>query len=254
MDPNKYDWHRHNVFHHLERAKEVFYHENEARGRGAYTTSEILSLARGSTSGVLEMEDDMNIANEEFIDNIASDEDTNEQQRYNQEAEVNNNASLVRRSGTESLHSDKPRQRRKVGHVYERLEDLMENVSRSLAAPLTINGRLENEDHRAIREAMNVLKERFSGESTALHMRMGEIWSKEPNRAVAFLESNKKVQKRIVKKEREALAAMEWGDDSDDSGRIWFREVGFLIMDYCRGWNPCCIWSSLKGLVFLCGV
>ena len=49
-------------------------------------------------------------------------------------------------------------------------------------------------------------------------MHMGEIWSAEPNRAIAFVNSPKKVQKRIIQKEKEALGAVELENDSDVLG------------------------------------
>ena len=165
------------------------------------------------------MDDDMTIANEETIDNIGLDEGTTELERPNQEAEASSNASLARRrSGTESLQSDRPRQRRKMDPFQERLCDMVGSITQSLAAPVVMSGTLQNEGQRAIGEAIGILSDRFSKESSALHMHMGEIWSAEPNRAIAFVNSPKKVQKRIIQKEKEALGAVELENDSDVLG------------------------------------
>ena len=197
----------------------MFGHENEARGRGALTASEMSNLVKNSTTGVLDMDDDMTIANEEIIDNIGLDEGTTELERPNQEAEASSNASLARRrSGTESLQSDRPRQRRKMDPFQERLCDMVGSITQSLAAPVVMGGTLQNEGQRAIGEAIGILSDRFSKESSALHMHMGEIWSAEPNRAIAFVNSPKKVQKRIIQKEKEALGAVELENDSDVLG------------------------------------
>lgn len=197
----------------------MFGHENEARGRGALTASEMSNLVKNSTTGVLDMDDDMTIANEEIIDNIGLDEGTTELERPNQEAEASSNASLARRrSGTESLQSDRPRQRRKMDPFQERLCDMVGSITQSLAAPVVMSGTLQNEGQRAIGEAIGILSDRFSKESSALHMHMGEIWSAEPNRAIAFVNSPKKVQKRIIQKEKEALGAVELENDSDVLG------------------------------------
>ena len=53
----------------------MFGHENEARGSGALTTSMIFNLAKNSTTGVLEMDNDMNTTNKEVIDNISLNKD-----------------------------------------------------------------------------------------------------------------------------------------------------------------------------------
>ena len=174
------------------------------------------------------MDNDVGIADEGIIDNLGSDEDTTELERPNQEAEAISNASLARRrSGTESLHSSRPRQRRKMDPLHERLGDLMESITRSLAAPVVVSGTLntvaQNEDHQAIGEAIHILRERFSKESSALHMRMGEIWSENPNRAIAFAKSSKNVQKRMIRKEKEALGR---GYSSYGSGYLSYAKVG----------------------------
>ena len=80
------------------------------------------------------------------------------------------------------------------------LGDLMESITWSLAAPVVINGTLntiaQNKGHRAIGEAIDILRELFSKESSALHMRMGQMWSAEPNRAIVFVKSQKKRSKK----------------------------------------------------------
>ena len=185
----------------------MFGHENEARGRGALTASEMSNLVKNSTTGVLDMDDDMTIANEEIIDNIGLDEGTTELERPNQEAEASSNASLARRrSGTESLQSDRPRQRRKMDPFQERLCDMVGSITQSLAAPVV----MKNEGQRAIGEAIGILSDRFSKESSALHMHMGEIWSAEPNRAIAFVKSPKKSQKGLSRRKRRPWAQWNW--------------------------------------------